>query len=54
MYGVNVKIPDGHKPAKKFDNRIEGSYSSSTIITWPSILMFLNTNGSQGMRPCAE
>jgi putative ABC transport system permease protein len=35
LYGANIKIPDGDKPAKKFDNRIEGSYSSSTIITWP-------------------
>ena len=35
FYGVNVSIPDGDKPVKKFENRIEGSYSSSTIITWP-------------------
>src|SRR5207302_1698698 len=35
LYGANVKIPNGDKPAKKFDNRIEGSYSTSAIITWP-------------------
>ena len=35
LYGGNIKIPDGDKPAKKFDNRIDGSYSPSTIITWP-------------------
>jgi len=34
-YGEEVSIPDGKKPAKKFDNRIPGSYSSSTIITSP-------------------
>ena len=34
-YGVGVSIPDGKNPLKKFDNRIPGSYSSSTIITWP-------------------
>jgi putative ABC transport system permease protein len=35
FYGVGVSIPDGNKPAKKFDNRIEGSYAASTVITWP-------------------
>ncbi|MDP4264631.1 MAG: ABC transporter permease [Bacteroidota bacterium] len=35
LYGGTIKIPNGDKPAKKFDNRIEGSYSTSTIITWP-------------------
>ncbi|MBS1933268.1 MAG: ABC transporter permease [Bacteroidetes bacterium] len=34
-YGENVTIPDGNKPPKKFDNRIAGSYNTSTIITWP-------------------
>jgi len=34
-YSAGVSIPDGKKPLKKFDNRIPGSYSSSTIITWP-------------------
>ena len=35
LYGPSIKIPDGDKPAKKFDNSIEGSYSTSVIITWP-------------------
>jgi putative ABC transport system permease protein len=34
-YGQEVSIPDGNNPAKKFDNRISGSYSTSTIITSP-------------------
>src|SRR5579871_4874325 len=34
-YGEDVSIPDGDKPLKKFDNRIVGSYNTSTIITWP-------------------
>jgi ABC-type antimicrobial peptide transport system permease subunit len=35
LYNGNIKIPDGDKPAKKFDNRIDGSYSTTAIITWP-------------------
>jgi ABC-type antimicrobial peptide transport system permease subunit len=34
-YGEDVSIPDGDKSPKKFDNRIVGSYNTSTIITWP-------------------
>jgi len=34
-YGEDVTIPDGNKAPKKFDNRIVGSYNTSTIITWP-------------------
>lgn len=34
-YGASISIPDGNKPPKKFDNKIPGSYASSTIITWP-------------------
>ena len=34
-YGAGITIPDGNKPPKKFNNRIENSYASSTIITWP-------------------
>jgi putative ABC transport system permease protein len=34
-YGVAISIPDGNRPVKKFDSRIEGSYTSSTVITWP-------------------
>jgi ABC-type antimicrobial peptide transport system permease subunit len=34
-YGEEVTIPDGNNPPKKFDNRIAGSYNTSTIITWP-------------------
>jgi ABC-type antimicrobial peptide transport system permease subunit len=37
LYGPNTstKIPSGDKTPKQFDNRIEGSYSTSVIITWP-------------------
>jgi len=34
-YGASISIPDGNKPPKKFENKIPGSYASSTIITWP-------------------
>jgi putative ABC transport system permease protein len=34
-YGGRISIPDGRKPAKKFDNKIAGSYQSTAIITWP-------------------
>ena len=34
-FGVGVTIPDGKKPAKNFDNHIEGTYSPAAIITWP-------------------
>ena len=34
-FGEDVTIPDGNKRPKKFDNRIVGSYNTSTIITWP-------------------
>jgi putative ABC transport system permease protein len=34
-FGEDVTIPDGNKTPKKFDNRIVGSYNTSTIITWP-------------------
>ena len=34
-FGEDVTIPDGNNPPKKFDNRIVGSYNTSTIITWP-------------------
>src|SRR5258708_13365617 len=40
FYGANIEIPDGDKQAKKFDNRIEASYSTSTIITWPGSFDF--------------
>jgi putative ABC transport system permease protein len=35
FYDGRIGIPDGTRPAKKFDNQIPGSWQSSTIITWP-------------------
>jgi ABC-type antimicrobial peptide transport system permease subunit len=35
-YGGSIAIPNGSNPAKKFDNKIDGSYSSTSIFTWPS------------------
>ncbi len=35
FYGAGVSISDGNKPVKKFDSRIDGSYATSTVITWP-------------------
>src|SRR6185436_20054600 len=35
LYSGSIGIPNGNEPLKKFDNRIPGSYSASTIITWP-------------------
>ena len=34
-YGGSITIKDNYQQ-KKFDNKIEGSYSSTAIITWPS------------------
>src|SRR6266536_220625 len=34
FYGVGVSIPNGNNPLKKFADRIEGSYVTSTVITW--------------------
>ena len=34
-YGAGVSIPNDNKPLKKFDGRIEGTYVSSSVITWP-------------------
>ena len=34
-YGGSISIPNGSKPAEKFDNHIPGSYSTTAIITWP-------------------
>jgi len=34
-YGADVSIPDGNRPLKKFDGRLEGSYVSASVITWP-------------------
>ncbi|MEO8415725.1 MAG: ABC transporter permease [Ginsengibacter sp.] len=34
-YSADVSIPKDNKPLKKFDGRIEGTYVSSSVITWP-------------------
>jgi ABC-type antimicrobial peptide transport system permease subunit len=34
-YSEGVSVPDGKNPPKKFSGRIEGSWTSTTIITWP-------------------
>ena len=34
-YGAGVSIPDGNRPLKKFDGRLDGSYVSASVITWP-------------------
>ncbi len=45
FYSVGVSIPNGNNPAKKFDSRIEGSYVTSTVITWPQYFEILHING---------
>ncbi|HWH63817.1 MAG TPA: ABC transporter permease, partial [Ginsengibacter sp.] len=35
-YGGNITIPGANNRTKKFDNKIDGSFSSTAIITWPS------------------
>ena len=35
LYSGNISIPDGSNTPKKFDNKIDGSYQSAAIITWP-------------------
>jgi len=47
-YGGSVTIPDGNNQPKKFDNKIEGSYSSTAIITWPSYFSIFNYEWLQG------
>ncbi|MEP6617366.1 MAG: ABC transporter permease, partial [Ginsengibacter sp.] len=34
-YGANVSIAEGNKALKKFGGRIEGTYVTSSVITWP-------------------
>src|ERR1035438_7533236 len=47
-FGEDVTIPDGNKPPKKFDNRIAGSYNTSTIITWPEYFDIFKYKWLQG------
>ena len=47
-YGGSVTIPDGNNQPKKFDNKIEGSYSSTAIITWPSYFSIFNYEWLEG------
>jgi ABC-type antimicrobial peptide transport system permease subunit len=35
-YGGSITIPNGTQQPKKFDNKIQGSYASTAILTWPS------------------
>ena len=35
-YGGSITIPGAGNQLKKFDNKIQGSYASTAILTWPS------------------
>lgn len=47
-YGGSITIPNGSKQPKKFDNKIEGSYASTAILTWPSYFNIFSYQWLQG------
>ena len=46
-YGGDIKIPEGNQ-FKKFDNHIDGTFSSTAIITWPSYFSIFQYTWLQG------
>lgn len=47
-YGGSISIPNGNQPPKKFDNKIDGSYASTAILTWPSYFNIFSYQWLQG------
>ena len=47
-YGGSITIPGSSNQSKKFDNKIEGSYSSTAILTWPSYFSIFNYQWLEG------
>ena len=47
-YGGSITIPNGDQQPKKFDNKIEGSYASTAILTWPSYFNIFSYQWLQG------
>ncbi len=47
-YGASISIPEGSKTPKKFDNKIDGSYQSTVIITWPEYFDVFNYRWLEG------
>ena len=47
-YGGNITIPGSSNQPKKFENRIEGSHSSTAILTWPSYFSIFSYQWLEG------
>ena len=47
-YSGSITIPGSGNQNKKFDNKIEGSYSSTSILTWPSYFSIFNYQWLEG------
>ncbi len=47
-YSVSITIPNDSNQPKKFDNKIEGSYSSTAILTWPSYFSIFSYQWLEG------
>src|SRR5205823_3695837 len=47
-YGGNITIPGDSSRLKKFENKIEGSYSSTAILTWPSYFSIFSYQWLEG------
>ncbi|HXB44655.1 MAG TPA: ABC transporter permease [Puia sp.] len=47
-YGGSISIPDGTKPLKRFENKIQNSYQSTAIITWPAYFDIFKYQWLQG------
>ncbi|MBS1653823.1 MAG: ABC transporter permease [Bacteroidetes bacterium] len=47
-YGGSITIPNGSQQPKTFDNKIEGSYASTAILTWPSYFNIFSYQWLQG------
>ncbi len=47
-YGGSITIPGSSNQSKKFDNKIEGSYSSTAILTWPSYFSIFSYQWLEG------
>src|SRR5690242_5463487 len=47
-YGGSITIPNGTHQPKKFENKIEGSYASTAILTWPSYFNIFSYQWLQG------
>ena len=47
-YGGSITVPVDNEPPKNFDNKIDGSYASTAILTWPSYFNVFSYQWLQG------